>query len=81
LNVKLGYIVLISAVCVVYRDITDRKQAEEATANLATAVEQAAEAIMIVGTDGAIKYLNHVFEQITGYWNAILIAAGCDFLF
>ena len=49
------------------RDITDRKRAEEAHARLATAVEQAAEAMVITDTSGKILYVNPAFEKITGY--------------
>ena len=53
-------------VCVV-RDISERKRAEEARARLATAVDQAAEAIVITSTDGTIQYVNPAFERVTGY--------------
>ena len=49
------------------RDITDRKRAEEAHARLATAVEQAAEAIVITDTSGTILYVNPAFEKTAGY--------------
>jgi PAS domain S-box-containing protein len=48
-------------------DITERKRAEELHARLATAVEQAAEAIVITDPAGAILYVNPAFEKITGY--------------
>jgi PAS domain S-box-containing protein len=48
-------------------DITDRKRAEEAQMLLATAVEQAAEAIVITDAGGTISYVNPAFEKITGY--------------
>ena len=49
------------------RDITDRKRAEDAHARLATAVEQAAEAIIITDTNGEILYVNPAFEKTAGY--------------
>ena len=49
------------------RDITERKRAEEANARLATAVEQAAEAIVITDPKGTILYVNPAFERTTGY--------------
>ena len=49
------------------RDITERKRAEEAHARLATAVEQAAEAIVITDTSGQILYVNPAFEKTAGY--------------
>ena len=54
-------------VLAVVRDITDRKRAEEAQRLLATAVEQAAEAIVITNAGGTISYVNPAFEKITGY--------------
>ena len=52
---------------VVLYDITARKKAEDAHAQLATAVEQAAEDILITDTSGKIVYVNPAFEKITGY--------------
>ncbi len=49
------------------RDITERKQAEEERIRLSTAVEQADEAMTIVGSDGIIQYVNPVSEQLMGY--------------
>ena len=49
------------------RDITARKRAEETQHRLATAVEQAAETIVITDTSGVIVYANPAFEKITGY--------------
>ena len=49
------------------RDITERKQTEEANARLATAVEQAAEAIVITDHRGTIVYVNPAFVRTTGY--------------
>jgi PAS domain S-box-containing protein len=51
----------------VERDITDRMRAAESQARLATAVEQAAEAIVITDIEGTIIYTNPAFEKITGY--------------
>lgn len=48
-------------------DITDLKRAEDELARLATAVEQATEAIIITDTEGNIEYVNPAFERITGY--------------
>ncbi|MCX6905169.1 MAG: PAS domain S-box protein, partial [Verrucomicrobia bacterium] len=50
-----------------FRDITERRQAEEAQARLATAVEQAAETMMITDANGTILYANPAFEKTTGY--------------
>jgi two-component system NtrC family sensor kinase len=48
-------------------DITRRRQAEEKSLRLATAVEQAAECIVITDPAGSIQYANPAFERITGY--------------
>jgi two-component system, cell cycle sensor histidine kinase and response regulator CckA len=48
-------------------DITQRKKSEEARVRLATAVEQAAETIVITDTEGTILYANPAFETISGY--------------
>ncbi|MDW7980845.1 MAG: PAS domain S-box protein [Verrucomicrobiales bacterium] len=49
----------------------ERKRAQERVEaelrRLSTAVEQAAEAIVITDTTGAIQYVNPAFERITGY--------------
>ncbi len=49
------------------RDITERKALLEAQRRLATAVEQAAEAIVITDVQATILYVNPAFEKITGY--------------
>ena len=51
----------------VFRDITERRQADQAVRRLAAAVEQAAESIVITDVDGSIQYVNPAFERITGY--------------
>jgi len=52
------------------RDITARRQAEESSARLATAVEQSAESIIITDTKGIIQYANPAFEKASGYSRA-----------
>lgn len=54
-------------------DITEHKRDEEAKARLSTAVEQAAEAILVTDIDGTIIYVNPAFEKITGYSQAEVI--------
>ncbi len=49
------------------RDISYRKRSELALRRLATAVEQAEEAIVITDPSGTIQYVNPAFEKITGY--------------
>jgi PAS domain S-box-containing protein len=53
-------------VCVV-RDLSESKRVEEARVRLATAVEQAAETILITDPSGTIQYVNPAFERTTGY--------------
>jgi len=48
-------------------DITERKQAEEERVRLTTAIEQAAEAIIITDSKWTIEYVNPAFERMTGY--------------
>ena len=48
-------------------DITERKRAEEERVRLVTAMEQAAETIVITDAQGTILYVNPAFEKITGY--------------
>ena len=51
----------------IVRDVTGRKRSEEAQKRLATAVEQAAEGVLITDNQGIIEYVNPAFENITGY--------------
>jgi PAS domain S-box-containing protein len=51
------------------RDISERKRAEEERQLLATAVEQAAESIVITDVVGKIEYVNPAFEKHSGYSN------------
>ncbi len=49
------------------RDVTERSKVELELMKLATAVEQAAEAIIITDTRALIQYVNPAFEQMSGY--------------
>ena len=51
----------------VYKDITERKQAEEERIRLATAVDQAAESVIISDKRGTIQYVNPAFERLSGF--------------
>jgi len=51
-------------------DITERKRMEESHARLATAIEQAAETVVITDTKGTILYANPAFEKNSGYTRA-----------
>jgi PAS domain S-box-containing protein len=57
----------VMAIC---RDVTGRREAEQAQMKLTKAVEHAGEAIIITDTGGAIEYVNPAFELITGYSRA-----------
>ena len=50
-----------------FRDVTERRKAEESLARLGMAVDQAAEAIIIADHEGTILYVNPAFERISGY--------------
>lgn len=49
------------------RSISKRKQREDELERLRSAIEQAAEAIVITDTSAAIQYVNPAFERTTGY--------------
>jgi PAS domain S-box-containing protein len=51
----------------VFDVITERKRAEAARLMLASAVEQAAEMIVVTDAGGCIQYVNPAFEAVTGY--------------
>ena len=55
---------------VLARNISERKQAEQSQARLATAVEQSAEAIVVTDAQAVIQYVNPAFERVTGYSRA-----------
>ena len=48
-------------------DVTDRRQADVERERLMSAIEQAAETVMITDAEGTIQYVNPAFERITGY--------------
>jgi PAS domain S-box-containing protein len=58
---------------VVAEDLTEVHAAQADRARLATAIDQAAEAIVVTDPAGRIVYVNPAFEQITGYARAELI--------
>ena len=51
-------------------DLTERSQAEIERDQLAIAIEQAAESVMIADLDARITYVNPAFERVTGYSRA-----------
>jgi two-component system, cell cycle sensor histidine kinase and response regulator CckA len=48
-------------------DVTARRRSDAERARLSSAVEQAAEAIMITRRDGTIVYVNPAWQRLTGY--------------
>jgi len=52
---------------VVFRDISERKEAEDVRQQLANAVDQTADAVMITDRLGMIEYVKPAFEASTGY--------------
>lgn len=51
----------------VARDISERKRAGKERIQLATAMEQVAEGVLITDTDWKITYMNSAFENISGF--------------
>ena len=49
------------------RDITERKQAEAERTRLMTAIEQAAEGLVVTDAEGNIQYVNPALSAMTGY--------------
>ena len=58
---------------VVAEDLTETHEAQADRARLATAIDQAAEAIVVTDPRGTIVYVNPAFEQVTGYDRAALM--------
>ena len=58
---------------VVAEDVTAIHEAQSDRARLATAIDQAAEAIVVTDPDGRIVYANPAFERVTGYPRAELL--------
>ncbi len=50
-----------------FHDVRNRRQLEERRRLLATAVEQAAESVMITDLQGKIEYVNPAFEETSGF--------------
>ncbi len=49
------------------QDIGERKEAQEQSNRLATALQSVGDAVMITDIEGVIQYVNPSFERITGY--------------
>ena len=48
-------------------DVTERMRADETLLKLSSAIEQTVDSIVITDRDGTIEYVNHAFEDLTGY--------------
>ncbi len=59
----------------VFRDITEKKHAEELTQRLSNALEQTADSVFITDRSGRIEYVNPAFEATTGYSRAEAVGA------
>ena len=58
---------------VVAEDVTTIREAQTDRARLATAIDQAAEAIVVTDPQGRIVYANPAFERVSGYARAELL--------
>ncbi len=52
------------------KDLAEIKRAEEERLRLATAIQQAAEMVIVTDAEGIIEYVNPAFEALTGYTHA-----------
>jgi len=66
---------VVDGVLSIVEDVSPGFAAEEERIRLSTAVEQAAEAIVITDPDGTIVYVNPAFTRVSGYSRAELIGA------
>ncbi len=64
-----------------FTDITNRVHAEQDRMLLATAVDQAVEAIVVTDAHGCVQYVNPAFEQLTGYTRAEVIGRSPQILY
>ena len=70
----------VNAVALIFRDITERKQADEARTRLAAAAEGSNDAIFIRDVDGKIVFWNHGAQKIYGYSSAEVLGKDSAFL-
>ena len=61
-------------------EIIERERSEEERVRLATAIEQAAEAIFMTDAQWCITYLNPAFERMNGYCRDEIIGQNCSVL-
>jgi nitrogen fixation negative regulator NifL len=70
----------VAGVFATVHEITERKRTERQLVFLNTAVEAAANGIILVDTDGAILWSNPAFSQMTGYAKEEIIGKNTRFL-
>ena len=70
----------VSGVFAAARDITDRKQAERQLVVLTTALEAAANGVVLVDKEGIILWANPAFSQMTGYAKEEILGQNPRFL-
>jgi len=70
----------VSGVFAAARDISERKQAERQLILLTTALDAAANGIILVNRDGTIIWSNQAFSRITGYSNDEIVGQNPRFL-
>ncbi len=61
-------------------DITERKRLEAEAQKLSRALEQTADAVMILDRDGRIEYVNNAFEDMSGYGRSEVLGRQPKFL-
>jgi PAS domain S-box-containing protein len=61
-------------------DITRIRKRLDEQARLITAVEQAAESIIVTDSNGLVQYVNPAFEEITGYLSSEIIGHRTDLI-
>ncbi|MEW6351313.1 MAG: PAS domain S-box protein [Thermodesulfobacteriota bacterium] len=64
----------------IVRDVTELKRAEQERLHLVTAIEQAAESIMITDAEETILYTNPAFERVTGYTSEEAVGRKAGFI-
>ena len=69
------------AVVVALQDALDRKKERRCRYRLATAIEQAMEAIVLLDTEMRITYVNQAFESMTGYAQQEVKGCNLEILF
>ncbi len=70
----------VAGAVVMCTDISERKKQDEVRLRLATAIEQAAESVIITDNQGTILYVNPSFELTTGYGREEVLGRNPRFL-